>query len=145
MDFIVKDVEREKVVSMLKEEQTIRYSKNIQDLYTEQFYNRNNNPEIERVNIEREIQKFILRKNGFTDNYFSLTEYWKIPSFYREDEEVRNSSFYINLNIFEEPALNVGDNMKDISCIHFDTMTPTTLSYLMKPDRPLVILAGSMT
>lgn len=145
MDFIVKSVDREKVISMLKDEQTIRYSKNIQELYTQQFYNRDANPEIERVNIEREIQKFILRKNGFNDDYFSLTEYWKIPTFYKEDDEVRNSSFYINLNIFKEPSLNVGDDMTDISCIHYDNMNPTTLSYLMKPNRPLIILAGSMT
>lgn len=145
MDFILENINREKIIAMLKQEQTVRYSKNIQEIYTKQFYNRNSNPEIERVNIEREVQKFILRQNGYNDNDESLTEYWKIPGTYWYDDEVRNSSFYIKLNIFEEPSFQLGDNMKDISCIDFQTMVPTTLTYVMKPNRPLVILAGSMT
>jgi hypothetical protein len=145
LPFIVTMVGREKIMSMLKEEQTIRYSKNIQTIYTEQFNNKLNDPTIEPVNIEREIQKFILRKNGYSDAINSLEEYWKIPSLYWDDEEVKNCCFYMKLNIFKNPSICCGEKMVDATVIDFSTRTQTSLTNLSKQDRPLVILSGSMT
>lgn len=143
--FDIIEVSKNDVIEMLKEEQKVRYSNNIQNIYTEQYYAQENNPNYERINIEREIQKYILRKYGFKDDEKSLKEYWKIPSTYWNDEDVKNSIFYMKLNIFQNSILNIGDKMIDARLIDYTTDDFVSLSSLQKENRPLVILAGSMT
>lgn len=145
MEFNIEHVSREKILEMVKEEQTMRYSKGIQEAYTMQYLNSVKTGDYNRVNIEQEIQKFILTKFGFTDTQESLTEYWKIPSTYWNDPEVKNSIFYMKLNIFQYPKVNLHDDMIDINLIDYATNTPRLLSSLETNNRPLVILAGSMT
>ena len=58
-EFDINLVTRDKVLEMVKEEQIVRYSKGIQEAYTQQFH-ASKNDNYERVNIEREIQKKIL-------------------------------------------------------------------------------------
>ena len=144
MEFQINSVNREKILKMTTEEQKVRYSKGIQEAYTTQFYN-SKNENYERVNIEREIQKYILRKFGFTDSIESLQEYWKIPSTYWNDEEVKNSIFYMKLNIFQYPNVKLEDELIDVPLVDYKTNDIVSLSSLQKPNRPLVILAGSMT
>ena len=144
MEFQINSVNREKILEMTKEEQKVRYSKGIQEAYTTQFYN-SKNENYERVNIEREIQKYILRKFGFTDSIESLQEYWKIPSTYWNDEEVKNSIFYMKLNIFQYPNVKLEDELINVPLVDYKTNDIVSLSSLQKPNRPLVILAGSMT
>ena len=72
-EFEINSVTRDKILDMVKEEQIVRYSKGIQEAYTQQFY-ASKNDDYERVNIEREIQKYILRKNGFKDDMNSLQQ-----------------------------------------------------------------------
>ena len=144
MEFQINSVNREKILEMTTEEQKVRYSKGIQEAYTTQFYN-SKNENYERVNIEREIQKYILRKFGFTDSIESLQEYWKIPSTYWNDEEVKNSIFYMKLNIFQYPNVKLEDELIDVPLVDYKTNNIVSLSSLQKPNRPLVILAGSMT
>ena len=144
MEFKINSVNREKILEMVKEEQKVRYSKGIQEAYTTQFYN-SKNDNYERVNIEREIQKYILRKFGFTDSIESLQEYWKIPSTYWNDEEVKNSIFYMKLNIFQYPNVKLEDELINVPLVDYKTNDIVSLSSLQKPNRPLVILAGSMT
>lgn len=144
-DFYIHNVERNKILEMLKEEQIVRYSKNIQEIYTQQYYLEKNNPNYIRVNIEQEIQKYILRKFGFKDDVDSLKEYWKIPSTYWKDEEIKNSIFYMKLNIFNYSKLEINDDMVDAELINYETNDFVSLKSLQKANRPLVILAGSMT
>jgi len=143
-EFKIVSVNREKIIEMVKEEQIVRYSKGIQEAYTQQFHT-SKNENYERVNIEREIQKFILRKFGFKDDTDSLYQYWKIPSTYWNDEEVKNSIFYMKLNIFQYPKLKIDDHMIDVPLIDYNTDTINSLFSLQTHNRPLVILAGSMT
>ena len=82
IDFKINKVDRNLILEMVKEEQLVRYSKGIQEAYTKHYYAQQNNPEYEPVRIEREIQKYILKKFSFNDNDKSLEEYWKIPSTY---------------------------------------------------------------
>ena len=144
MEFQINSVNREKILEMTTEEQKVRYSKGIQEAYTTQFYN-SKNENYERVNIEREIQKYILRKFGFTDSIESLQEYWKIPSTYWNDEEVKNSIFYMKLNIFQYPNVKLEDELINVPLVNYITNDIVSLSSLQKPNKPLVILAGSMT
>jgi hypothetical protein len=144
-DFKITDVERSKILEMVKEEQTVRYSKGIQEAYTQQYYSQKNNENYKGVRIEIEIQKFILRKFGFKDDQESLEEYWKIPSTYWQDEEIKNSIFYMKLNIFQYPKISVDDDLVDAYLIDYNAGTELMLSSLQNLNKPLVILAGSMT
>ena len=143
--FDIHEVDRNKILNMMREEQKIRYSKGIQELYTKQYYAKQTNPEYATVNIEREIQKFILRVFQFDDDDASLAEYWKIPSTYWNDEEIKNSIFYMKLNIFQYPKVSVNEDMIDTHLIEYKTGNEISLSSLQTSGRPLVILAGSMT
>lgn len=144
IEFNINSVNREKILEMVKEEQIVRYSKGIQDIYTQQ-YNASKNSNYERVNIEQEIQKYILRKFGFKDDYNSLHQYWKIPSTYWNDEEIKNSIFYMKLNIFEYPKVKIDDNIVDVELINYNTNVNMSLSSLENHGKPVIILAGSMT
>ncbi len=142
--FLINTVNRDKILEMLKEEQKVRYSKGVQEAYTEEYHasKRNN---YKRVNIEQEIQKFILRKFGFIDNKQSLEEYWKIPSTYWNDEEIKNSIFYMKLNIFQYPKVKIDDNIINTVLFDYKTENLINLTSLQNKNKPLVILAGSMT
>jgi hypothetical protein len=142
--FILNEVERGLVLEMLKEEQKVRYSKGVQEAYTQQFYAKQASKTYQPVGIEIEIQKFILNKFGFNTDEESLKEYWKIPSTYWHDEEVKNSIFYMKLNIFEYPKIALNDDIIDVSLIDYKTNNKIMLSSLHQ-EKPLVILAGSMT
>ena len=142
--FNVSNVSRDKVIEMLTQEQAVRYSKGIQEAYTQQFIE-SRESEYVRVNIEAEIQKFILRKFGFSDSEESLEGYWKIPSTYWHDEEVKNSIFYMKLNIFEYPNVKINDDLIDVNLINYQTNELVSLSSLATENKPLVVLAGSMT
>ncbi len=128
--------DREKVIEMLKYEETIRYSKEIQEIYTQQYKMGLNLP------IEKEIQKHVLTHFGFDEA--CLEEYWKIPKLYWLDEEVKNSIFYMKLNIFTYGDLKVNDDMIDVELMEYATGNNVRLSDFSN-DKPLVILAGSMT
>lgn len=145
MEFQINSVNREKVIEIVKEEQKVRYSKGIQEAYTAQYNALSQNRNYERVNIEREIQKYILRKFGFDDSIESVQEYWKIPSTYWNDEEIKNSIFYMKLNIFQYPKIKLEDNLIDVSLVNYKTNAMTLLSSLQTSGKPLIILAGSMT
>lgn len=145
IDFKIANVNRNKILEMVKEEQSVRYSKGIQEAYTKQYYSRKENPQYEMVTIEREIQKFILRKFGFNDSYISLQEYWKIPSTYWNDDEIKNSIFYMKLNIFQYTKATINDEIIDANLVDYETGKEISLCSLQKSKRPLVILAGSMT
>lgn len=144
MNFEINNVSREVVLQMLKEEQKVRYSKEIQNIYTKEYYATKHN-NVKRINIEAEIQKHILKSFGFKNDEKSLKEYWKIPSTYWEDEEVKNSIFYMKLNIFKYPNVKIHDKMIDVELLNYQTNEFVSLSSLSHPNRPLVILAGSMT
>ena len=146
MEFIIENISKEMVIKMLQEEEKIRYSPQIQTLYTEQYYLMENDPNIERLNIELEIQKFILKKFGYTDSDNSVKNYWKIPSKYINDEDVKNSSFYIKLNIYKFSSFQIGDNLIDTQLIDYKSKNNILLSELQNDiNKPLVILAGSIT
>lgn len=144
MEFKINFVNRDKILEMVKEEQIVRYSNQIQEVYTMQFY-ASQNKNYTKINIEQEIQKYILRNFGFNDNNESLQEYWKIPQTYWNDEEIKNSIFYMKYNIFQYPKINLEDNLIDVPLISYKTNSINLLSSLQTPNKPLVILAGSMT
>lgn len=144
-NFIITEVSRDTILKMVKHEQEIRYSKGIQEAYTQQYYASKDNPNYKPVNIEIEIQKFVLLYHEFNATEDDLHEYWKIPSTYWNDEEIKNSIFYMKLNIFQYPKVEVGDDLIDTNLIDYSTNKQVSLAKLHMNNRPLVLLAGSMT
>lgn len=146
-DFDIQSVKRSQIIQMLSAEQKVRYSKGVQEAYTNLYHAQFKNPSIATTNfsIEKEIQKFILRQFGYKDDETSLKEYWKIPSTYWNDEEVKNSIFYMKFNIFQHSKVSVGDDIVDATLITYPSNQDVSLVSLQRPDRPLVLLAGSMT
>jgi hypothetical protein len=140
--FILEEVPRPTILKMVKLEQEWRYSKDIQDHYYQAFQ--------EKINIgtliEDLIQQGILRNFGFNNNEISLEEYRKIPKTYWNDQEIKSSLFYMNLNIFQYPNIQIGDELINTKLLNLDK-TETSLKELSlnSNGKPLVILAGSIT
>jgi len=145
VDFKIENINRNTILEMVKEEQKVRYSKTIQEAYTDQYYAQKHNSGYNVVSIEIDIQKHILRQFGFKDDNNSLNEYWKIPSTYWTDEEIKNSIFYMKLNMFQYPKISIDDDLIDTQLIEYFTNNEISLSSLQNQDRPLIILSGSMT
>jgi hypothetical protein len=97
------------------------------------------------VNIDIEIQKHVLNKFGFNSTEEDLKEYWKIPKIYWFDQEVKNSIFYMRYNIFEYSQIKIGESMPN--CRLINQSYPHNIVELSKlqTQKPLVILAGSIT
>jgi hypothetical protein len=139
--FILEEIPRETILKMVKLEQEWRYSKEIQDIYYQAYQ--------ENINIgtliEDQIQQGILRNFGFNNNK-SLEEYRKIPKTYWNDQEIKSSLFYMNLNIFQYPNIQIGDELINTPLLNLDK-TETSLEKLSNKanGKPLVILAGSIT
>lgn len=131
--------DRNKVIEMLQFEQRIRYSQEIQDIYTKMYLSG------ERIPIEREIQRYTLREFGYRDDDATLQQYWLIPRTYADDSDVVNSAFYIKLNIMMPTKFNIGDPIVNTTLINYTTGKDAALTSLEHAGRPMVILAGSMT
>jgi hypothetical protein len=144
IQFDIATVDRDTILKMTSQEQFVRYSKGIQEIYTKQYI-ASQQPNYKKFNIEIQIQKYILRHFGFTDDETSLSEYWKIASTYWNDETIKNSIFYMKLNIFKYPNISIDDELIDANLIDYNTKKEIKLSSLQQSLRPLIILAGSMT
>ena len=138
MEFNVADVPRETVISMLKREQELRYSPAIQDRYTQLYDQGTKYTTI----IEEAIQTHVMQEFGFVPD---LPNYWKIAGHYAEDQEVRDSSFYMKLNIFTWDKPAPGSDIHDCQLIDYATRTPLRLKSAVVPNRTTVIFVGSMT
>ena len=64
---------------------------------------------------------------------------------YWTDEEIKNSIFYMKLNMFQYPKISIDDDLIDTQLIGYSSNNKISLSSLQNQDRPLIILAGSMT
>lgn len=144
VDFVCDKVDRLLIIKMLKREEEIRYSKEIQDVYYADYLDSISNPNYIRKEIERDVQKMVLNEFGFKSDMSSLRQYWRIRSLYENDKEVMDSIFYLKLNIFEYEPVKEGDDMVDVSILREDGSS-VYLSELQSSGKMCLILAGSMT
>lgn len=140
-------VPREQLLRMLRREQQLRMSDDTQRLYD--FYHERHLPAPE--SIEKDIQRQVLREEGFRDSDSGLRAWWKINQAFPDDEEVRDTVVYMKHNVMEELRLCEGDpapsaplvwlepeaGHDDNGGVEFDYLS------LAKPGRPLVVAAGS--
>ncbi len=146
--FDITAVNRNEILEIMRTEQEVRYSDVMQNVYTKQQVRENGAPEdIAPINVDVEIQKYVLRKFGYSDDAASLQEYWKIPSTYWTDDEIKQSIFYMKHNIFSYPPCSVGGAVVDASLLTYPDLSPKSVAELSLRGgkRPVVIFAGSMT
>jgi hypothetical protein len=137
--FNVLNVEREKIIEMLSYEEKVKYSDEIQEIYSSQYINKT------PLNIDIEIQCHVLQNFGFTSTQKDLEEYWKIPKKYWNDNEVKNSIFYMRYNIFEYSQIKKGESIP--KCRLINPFFPDKIIELstLQTYKPLILLAGSIT
>ena len=139
MNFQLSETDKATVFGMLKSEQTLRYSDQIQNLY-DQGLNTVNDPEF----IEKMVQKSVLEQYGYNISEQSLRNYQAIGSYYINDDEIKNAIHYLRINIIKDCPIPLNSDYVDVNLVKLDG-TPIKLSSLYNTDKPLVILAGSIT
>ena len=143
MEFLVSLVPVSKIKEMLTYEEKIKYSDEMQEIYSKQYYE-NKNVVNKLLNLDVEIQRHVLETFGFSSNQTDLEEYWQIPSLYKNNEDIVNSVFYIRYNIFEFEKIKLGEKIPNCRLINTEKQE-ITLNMLHNNDKPLVVLAGSLT
>jgi hypothetical protein len=148
MNFILDAQSKNHIIEMLKYESKLRYSKEVQDLYSKGYYE-NINEITYGTFVENLVQMETLSNFGFNTNQDDLNEYRRIFSKYKNDNDVINSAFYFRLNSYCPFELNDTTNhYNDINLINLDDKKEYMMSTIGcggKSNRPLVILAGSLT
>lgn len=139
MNFQLSETDKVTVFEMLKSEQTLRYSDQIQNLY-DQGLNTVNDPEF----IEKMVQKSVLEQYGYNTSEQSLRNYQAIGSYYINDDDIKNAIHYLRINIIKDCQIPLNSDYVDVNLVKLDG-TPTKLSSLYNIEKPLVILAGSIT
>lgn len=130
-------VPQPQALSMLLEEVKLRKTDKIQSLYD--TYN-----QTEGGYVEELVQNTILTKFGYTPSPENLEEYRHMIWRFRQVPEVRDQIFFMKYNIMRDGHLKIGDPAPDVPLLQLDK-TPCTLHGLMSLDKPLIILAGSLT
>lgn len=148
ISFVAKDIPREMVLSLLQYEEQVKYSPEIQEIYTTSFYanQQNHIPLKKQVNIDVEIQKHVLNYYGFSCEEEDLQEYWKLPKMYWNDSEIKNSVFYMRYNIFEFSEHKPGESIPSHLRIYSSHDLTQSMSLMdLFHNKPFILLAGSMT
>lgn len=95
------------------------------------------------------VQKQVLREFGFKDDSDGLVMFRSALSMYPDDEELKNLAYYYKYNRSRQGELKCGDKV-DLSKITLSTLDNTQTFQLSQiaeqnPDKPLVLIAGSIT
>ncbi len=139
MDFQLDQVERQIILKMLSDEQKLRYSDQIQDLYDQKLNTINDSEFIEKL-----VQRNILQQFGFNISDLSIRNYQAIGSYYENDEEIKKAVHYLRINIIKDCPIKENQQYIDTNLMTLDGKA-TRLSDYHNNDKPLVILAGSIT
>jgi hypothetical protein len=140
MEFVLSTISRETVLKMLRMEEKLKYSFEVQKQYSELYEN-----QLQNTDLDIYLQTRVLAEHGFATTQSSLEEYWKIPSTYWHDSEVKNAVFYMRLNIFQFSTCSIGDTYRNSTIYHLNDSTKIKLSDLQLHNRPLILLCGSIT
>jgi len=143
MEFIVSEIPIYKIIEMLSYEEKIKYSDDMQEIYSKQYYE-SKDVVNKLLNLDVEIQRHVLETFGYLSNENNLKEYWKIPGLYKDNEDIKNSVFYIRYNIFEFNKMKIGKKIPPCRLINTENKE-IQLNSLHNNNKPLVLLAGSIT
>ena len=139
MEFNLDEVPRATVLDMLRAEDAMRKSDEMQQLYDKTRH-------IEGDQVERYIQRNVLKGFGFIPSVENLRSYWGIRAHYGDDDdELMDSVIYLRYaHLLKECSLTLGDACPDASLFSLDGISRKLTNFIEDNDY-LVILAGSMT
>ena len=142
--FCAETVGRELLLKMLRREQQLRDSKDIQAQYDAFHVSGVCSPD----SIEMDLQRKVLCEFGFSNADHSLALFWQVPSVWKErlmrDKELRDSVVYLRYrHLFAKDELRVGVDAFDVPVHNPETLESVSLLSLCRGDRPLVVIAGS--
>jgi len=136
-------IDRPVLKAMLSRENEIRLTDDIQNLYdgcaltdSEKY-----------TEVTTNVQRQVLREFGFVDGEQGLTMLRSALTMYPDDPELKTLVYYHKYNRSRQGDLKVGDKI-DISTVQLANAAGTTvteLSSYAQPDRPLVLIAGSIS
>lgn len=139
VDFRLTSVPKDRVLEMLKEEQKMRYSDEIQNMYNQGF-NKKGDPEY----IEKYVQRNLLNNFGYKYDESSIKNYQSIGSYYQEHKDVIDAVHYLRINIIRDCPIGDDELCPDAKIMDLNKKQHK-LSQLFNQEKPLVILAGSIT
>lgn len=138
--FDVRQVPRETVLAMLRAEDRMRKSDEAQALYDA-------GKDLLGDQVERFIQRTILKLFGFAPSVENLSRFWQIRAHYGDnDRELMESVIYLRYaHLLHECRIPLGAPCPDADMFSLDDGQPRTLASYMQEHPNLVVLAGSMT
>jgi len=129
--------EKNFLMTLLKREDEMRHSPEIQMLYDKGWKEEGIPP----TTIEINMQKQLLKEFGL-DPEVGLPIFQSYRSIYENDPDIKDLALYIKYDRSGAGSLRVGDNMPDVQLSTLDGQS-VKLSDFVKPDRPLVLVGGS--
>ena len=128
----INDITEEIAINMLKYECRMRNSDEVQIMYDEN-----------KINVEDYVQKETLKKFSYLPNQFNLNEYRKIGTKFYDNQNVMESAFFLKYNIIEDVPNVLYDTLEDAKLVKLNKENTNLFNFIS--DKPLVILAGSIT
>jgi hypothetical protein len=136
-------IDKSVLKAMLSRENEIRLTETIQNLYDSCALTDSE----KYTEVTTNLQKQVLREFGFVDDEQGLTMLRSALTMYPDDPELKNLVYYHKYNRSKQGDLKVGDKI-DLSTIQLVNTAGTTFTELSshaQPDRPLVLIAGSIS
>jgi len=136
---------RSLLMDILKRENEIRLSEEIQDLYTKMRYNWNGAEEYDGFLIDRMCQIQVLTEFGFNPHEDdSLQAYQLSCGKWMKDPQVKECVVWMKCDKMRFGSLKCGDLAPDASLYSLEG-TPISLSSFIHQERPLILVGGSYT
>jgi len=128
---------KEFLMKLLKREDEMRHSPEIQRLYDEGWEKEG----IPSTSIEENMQKQLLSEFGI-DPEVGLPIFQSYRSIWEDDPDIRNLALYIKYDRSGLGTLREGNLMPDVTLSTMEGQIVKLSNYL-KPNRPLVLIGGS--
>lgn len=140
-------IQRDTVLAMYRQEQELRLSDFVQNLYDKYRTTGVPWPTPEHtITVEDVIQMKILVDAGYTATQENLTAYRSLRGLWQHDEEIAEAILYIKNDITHPAEITEGQDFVDAS-LQTLSGSITSLGALVAEagERPLVIVSGSLT
>ena len=135
-------LDRRKILSILKREEELRFSKE----YISQCNEVANIPNA-WLDVTSKMQEDLVKEFGYTElvsNILAVHVIRKAQDIYPNDEEIKNSVVKFRENLANPGTFKEGDNIVDIS-LHNLVGSKINLFDILDSNKPNIILAGSHT
>jgi hypothetical protein len=140
MELDLDEVPRATVLAMLRAEDALRKSNEMQALYDKASH-------VQGDQVERFMQRHVLKAFGFAPSFANLRRYWGIRAKYGDDDaELMETVIYLRYaHLLRHCTIPIGAACPDASLLALDGTVRSLQHDYMDKHEMLVVLAGSMT